>query len=725
MGTVTVSAMESGDSTTVYPYPKSIPFILTTEFCERFSYYGMRAILTLFVNQVIGWSETDSSVLFHGFTVVAYLTPILGAILADSFIGKFRTIFYVSLIYGVGQLIITLGSVGDTTNGNKGIENLPSTALVLVGLLLVGLGTGGIKPCVATFGGDQFKLPEQKKQSVLFFSIFYWAVNLGSLCSMLLTPQLRARVSCLGQDYCYPLAFAVPAGLMFIAIGAFLIGRLCNMYKINLPDRNEENVIKKTLRCMWFSIRSPKIPGETHWLDRGESKFGAKFVADVKAVYNVAFMMLPFPIFWALFDQQGSRWTFQASRMNGDFFGVFTLQPDNIQVANAIMILILVPIFDIAVYPLLAKLNLLKTSLQRIGVGFFLAALAFIVSGIVDLQLEKTYPDLPGSGNGQIIAYDMTTSSPNCQLSFNLGEINFAISPENPFSEPKNLPTALYNLNMKQCCGIKCDDIENFKVTIAEEESTSLYFWKDPLNETLLVKQAKYENRIEKSSSGRPFVKILWAGVDNLPGHKSENNTIILKRTKNEDKKEEIEMDNDLFGDSEPAEVGNPTEYKIFLNEAELGSAEFKQGGNYNILVSGVKGAGNIITVDKVTPENTFSMFWQLPQYLIMTGGEVLFSITTMEFCFTQAPVTMKAVMLGMRYLTNAFGNVIDIVVMKAFEGVLPKQAYEFFLFGGLTLICMVIFGLMARGYKYVDYTNADNEEEVPTKESIEEKEQS
>ena len=61
----------------------------------------------------------------------------------------------------------------------------------------------------------------------------------------------------------------------------------------------------------------------------------------------------------------------------------------------------------------------------------------------------------------------------------------------------------------------------------------------------------------------------------------------------------------------------------------------------------------------------------------------------------------MKAVMLGMRYLTNAFGNVIDIVVMKAFEGVLPKQAYEFFLFGGLTLICMVIFGLMARGYKY------------------------
>ena len=65
-----------------------------------------------------------------------------------------------------------------------------------------------------------------------------------------------------------------------------------------------------------------------------------------------------------------------------------------------------------------------------------------------------------------------------------------------------------------------------------------------------------------------------------------------------------------------------------------------------------------------------------------------------------KAPTSMKAVMLGMRYLTNAFGNIIDIVVMKAFEGVLPKQAYEFFFFGGLTLVCMALFIWMSLGYK-------------------------
>ena len=102
----------------------------------------------------------------------------------------------------------------------------------------------------------------------------------------------------------------------------------------------------------------------------------------------------------------------------------------------------------------------------------------------------------------------------------------------------------------------------------------------------------------------------------------------------------------------------------------------------------------------QVTPENTLSMFWQLPQYVIMTAGEILFSISTMEFCFTQAPVSMKAVTLGLKCLTNAVGNIINIVVMKSLEGVLPKQAYEFFLFGGLTLVFMAIFILMSLRYK-------------------------
>ena len=90
--------------------------------------------------------------------------------------------------------------------------------MAYIGLLLIAIGTGGIKPCVASFGGEQFKLPEQANYMASFFSLFYASINAGSLISTILTPILRQKTQCFGQDSCYPLAFGVPAALMIIAI---------------------------------------------------------------------------------------------------------------------------------------------------------------------------------------------------------------------------------------------------------------------------------------------------------------------------------------------------------------------------------------------------------------------------------------------------------------------------------------------------------------------------
>jgi len=86
-----------------------------------------------------------------------------------------------------------------------------------VALLLVALGTGGIKPCVSAFGGDQFILPQQERQLALFFSLFYFSINTGSLISTLLTPVIR-DTECFG-DECFSLAFLIPAILMIVSIG--------------------------------------------------------------------------------------------------------------------------------------------------------------------------------------------------------------------------------------------------------------------------------------------------------------------------------------------------------------------------------------------------------------------------------------------------------------------------------------------------------------------------
>jgi len=93
--------------------------------------------------------------------------------------------------------------------------------IALLGLFLISVGTGGIKPCVFTFGGDQFRLPEQEKQLLHYTTKFTFAINVGALFSTFLTPELRQSVHCLGRDTCFPLAFGVPAVLMLTAIGNY------------------------------------------------------------------------------------------------------------------------------------------------------------------------------------------------------------------------------------------------------------------------------------------------------------------------------------------------------------------------------------------------------------------------------------------------------------------------------------------------------------------------
>lgn len=112
------------------PYPKSVFFILSTEACERFSYYGMRAILSLYLKHLFvdnqgmdeDKAEDTATILYHTFIFLSYFTSLFGAFLADSFLGKFRTIFYISIIYAIGQAILAFGAVPNTEDG---IKDLP------------------------------------------------------------------------------------------------------------------------------------------------------------------------------------------------------------------------------------------------------------------------------------------------------------------------------------------------------------------------------------------------------------------------------------------------------------------------------------------------------------------------------------------------------------------------------------------------------------------------
>jgi len=124
-----------------------------------------------------------------------------------------------------------------------------------------------------------------------------------------------------------------------------------------------------------------------HWLDNADDTYDNKLIEDIKATLRVLLLFVPLPVFWALYDQQGSQWTLQATRMNGEI-GNFVILPDQLQAVNPLLIIIFIPIFETCIYPIFAKIHLINTPLKKLVVGGLLASLAFVAAGIVDLELE-------------------------------------------------------------------------------------------------------------------------------------------------------------------------------------------------------------------------------------------------------------------------------------------------------------------------------------------------
>lgn len=203
----------------------------------------MKAILVLYLTMKLKFNEDFATILYHIFTLLVYFFCIFGAILGDSFIGKFHTILWLSIVYATGSSVLAVGAVE--------AWEFPTIAMTIIGLVLIAIGSGGIKPCVAAFGGEQFKLPEQAVSVSKYFSMFYFAINLGSFLSTIVTPLLREDVACFGMNDCFPAGFGLPAVLMICSVVIFVFGKF--LYKI-VP--NPGNMLTKVCKCIMVRIKS-------------------------------------------------------------------------------------------------------------------------------------------------------------------------------------------------------------------------------------------------------------------------------------------------------------------------------------------------------------------------------------------------------------------------------------------------------------------------------------
>lgn len=349
--------------------PGGISFIVGNELAERFSFYGMKGILTIFMTKhlldssgaLAGMAENDAKGVYHLFTAGAYFFPLLGAIVADVYWGKYKTILWISLMYCIGHGALALMDVGPAT----GMWDM--APFLYLGLVLIAIGAGGIKPCVSAHVGDQFG-SGNKHLLTKVFNWFYFAINLGAAASNFVTPLLLEHVGAWA-------AFGVPGILMAIATFVFWMGRHTF---VHIPPSG--------------------------WAKFKDETFSP---AGMRALKNLAPLFLVFvPVFWSIFDQTGSAWVLQAEKMDRTFLGVTWLE-SQVQLLNPVFILTLIPVFTYYVYPAMAKF-FDPTPLRKIGIGFLLTAVAFSVTGLIEMSIEGGAT--PNIG-WQFIAYFLLTAA--------------------------------------------------------------------------------------------------------------------------------------------------------------------------------------------------------------------------------------------------------------------------------------------------------------------------
>jgi POT family proton-dependent oligopeptide transporter len=426
--------MSSNENPDSGRWPKQIKYIVGNEACERFSYYGMKGILAGYITGEIahgglGQTSDTSTTIIHLFGFAVYFMPLFGAWLSDRIIGRYHTILWVSLFYCAGHGVL---ACSDFATGVQG-----KLFCLFAGLGLIAFGSGGIKPCVSAFVGDQFK-PEQSHLLQKAYGAFYWSINLGSFFSFLVVPWVK-------NHHGYSWAFGVPGILMGMATLIFWFG---TKHYIRVPPsretrtagflqvfaaayRNQQNAVFGPLLNILTAIGLPLLAmvgltfvaiqngalspfahfigaaaliaialwtvlivagsalgkaelDDEFWL-AARSRFTDTEISAARSISPILFVFGLIPVFWALFEQTNSTWVLQGEKMSP--FNLFGLEigAEQMQSANPALVMILVPLLTLGIYPRLGKF---ASPLKRISFGLFLTSLSYLIVAALQRQVE-------------------------------------------------------------------------------------------------------------------------------------------------------------------------------------------------------------------------------------------------------------------------------------------------------------------------------------------------
>ncbi|KAF1985227.1 PTR2-domain-containing protein [Aulographum hederae CBS 113979] len=371
----------------------SIFLIAFVELCERFTYYGVSGLFQNYIQRpydgsegrgALGLGHQSATALSTFFQFFCYVTPIFGAIVADQYLGKYLAILIFCGVYICGLLILTLTSIPAALENGAGLGGF-ATAVVIIGI-----GTGGIKSNVAPLIADQYKRrtmavsTTKKGERVILdpnvtiqriYMVFYLCINIGCL-ALLATPYMELYIG-------FWSAYLLGTCMFVIGVVVLLAGK--KLYIVNPP---QGSIITDAFKVIWIMMKNrnmdapkPSVSGRSdlHWDD--------KFVDEVKRALVACQVFTFYPIYWVVYGQFSNNFISQAGQMAGH-----GIPNDLMQNFDPIAIIVFVPILDRLVYPLLRKLHINFPPINRITVGFWVASLAMVYAAILQHYIYSAGP---------------------------------------------------------------------------------------------------------------------------------------------------------------------------------------------------------------------------------------------------------------------------------------------------------------------------------------------
>jgi len=330
--------MNKPNAGTLFGHPKGLFLLFGTEMWERFGYYGMRALLVLYLVASVqdggfGWTNAEALSLYGTFTMAVYLTPVLGGWLADNFIGQRKAIIFGGIIFSLGYF-----TLGIPQSMIVGMEE----TVFYIGLTLIITGNGLFKANVSSLVGDLYEEGDHRRDGA--FTIFYMGINLGAFLAPI-------SVGVIGEQINWHYGFIL-AGCGMI-IGLILQLTLANKY---LGDIGVEPSAKRS---------------------KGEQKAHAPLTSDDKDRMKVILIMSMFSvIFWAGFEQAGGLFTIYAADFTDRTIFGFEVAASSFQSLNAMFIILLAPVVASVWIKMGAKE---PTSPKKFAIAMLFLALGFFV----------------------------------------------------------------------------------------------------------------------------------------------------------------------------------------------------------------------------------------------------------------------------------------------------------------------------------------------------------